>query len=91
MWPLTAFDASLAKNTAGPPSSDGSSHLPAGVLEQINVSNGCLEPLVELLLMERFEVWQYIQDQSRYIEYFESPYSERIFLVGIFNPPFAAA
>ena len=44
MCPLTAFEASDAKNTAGPPSSSGFNQRPAGVLEQMKLSNGCLLP-----------------------------------------------
>ena len=42
--PFTKFDASDAKNTAGPIRSSVLPHLAAGVFAIINWSNGCLEP-----------------------------------------------
>ena len=44
MCPLTASDASEARNTAGPANSYGFNHLSAGVFATMNESNGCLDP-----------------------------------------------
>ena len=84
--PLTKFDASDARNTAGPSRSSIVPQRLAGVLDMMNELNGL--PGVRRGAVCGVAIYQGpIPSHWRLLE----PYSEQILRVNIFSPPFAAA